>query len=243
MNNSFAGKTVVITGATSGIGEAAAIMFKNENAKVIGIGRNEEKGEYLKSLGIDFMPCDVSNAGRLEEVCLKILQDNSSIDVLVNSAGISVYGTVETMSLEDWRESFAVNVDATFLTCKYFIPRMKEQGGGRIINLGSTAGTVGAGGLQAYSSTKGAVIQLTKSLAAEYSSQNILVNALCPGGTRTPMMLKDGEESCNNFAQLFPIKRLGEPEEIASAILFLAGDGASFMTGSVMLVDGGFTCI
>ena len=239
----FDGKTVVITGATSGIGEASAKMFAAQGAKVIGIGRNETKGDELRSLGMEFIKCDVKDDKALFKACEKILAENERIDVLVNSAGISVYGTVETMSLEDWRESFAVNVDATFITCKCFIPRMKAQGGGRIINLGSTAGTVGAGGLQAYSSTKGAVIQFTKSLAAEYSEFGICCNALCPGGTRTPMMLKDGEEACNEFAQLFPMKRLGEPEEIASACLFLAGEGASFMTGSVMLVDGGFTCV
>lgn len=239
----FQGKTVVLSGATSGIGEAAARMFRREGAQVVALGRNRQKGEELEREGIRFFHCDMESPEEIAAVTKEILRDYARVDVLVNSAGICPGGTVETLSLEEWQRSFRINVDATFLLCKAFLPRMREQGGGRIINLGSTAGTVGADGLQAYSATKGAVIQLTKSMAAAYSCENILVNCLCPGGTRTPMMLCMGEEALSEFAQLFPIKRLGEPEEIASVILFLAGEGASFMTGSVVLVDGGFTCV
>ena len=240
---SFEGKTVIVTGATSGIGEATAKRFLKEGASVAAIGRNPKKGAELESLGIHFYACDVRDEDGLKATVDQIIADLGPADVLVNCAGINPNGTVETMSLKEWRDVYAINVDATFLMCKYLVPVMRANGGGRIINIGSTAGTVGAPDLQAYSSSKGAVIQLTKSMAAAYSAENILVNCVCPGGTRTPMMLDLGEEACNDFAQLFPMQRLGEPDEIASVIVFMAGEGASFMTGSVVLVDGGFTCI
>ncbi len=240
---SFEGKTVVITGATSGIGEAAAKMFLEKGAAVAAIGRNQEKGKELADLGMRFYTCDVERAEEIRSTAEQILADFDRVDVLVNCAGVCPGGTVESLSPEEWRSAFAINVDATFLMSKYMIPRMREAGGGRIINIGSTAGTVGAPDLQVYSATKGAVIQLSKSMAAAYSAENILVNCVCPGGTLTPMMTGMGEEACNEFAQLFPIQRLGQPEEIASVIVFLAGDEASFVTGSVILVDGGFTCI
>ena len=239
----FDGKTVIVTGATSGIGEAAAKKFLKEGAGVAAIGRNPGKGAELEALGMRFYACDVRDADALKKTVDHIVADFGKVDVLVNCAGVNPNGTVESLSLEEWRDVFAINVDATFLMCKYLVPVMRENGGGRIINIGSTAGTVGAPDLQAYSSSKGAVIQLTKSMAAAYSAENILVNCVCPGGTRTPMMLDLGEEACNDFAQLFPMQRLGEPDEIASVIVFMASEGAGFMTGSVVLVDGGFTCI
>ena len=240
---SFEGRTVIVTGATSGIGEATAKRFLKEGASVAAIGRNPKKGAELSALGIHFYACDVRDEDGLKATVDQIIADLGPADVLVNCAGVNPNGTVETMSLKEWRDVYAINVDATFLMCKYLVPVMRANGGGRIINIGSTAGTVGAPDLQAYSSSKGAVIQLTKSMAAVYSAENILVNCVCPGGTRTPMMLDLGEEACNDFAQLFPMQRLGEPDEIASVIVFMAGEGASFMTGSVVLVDGGFTCI
>ena len=127
---------------------------------------------------------------------------------------------------------------------KHLIPAIRRRGGGRIINIASTAGTVGAPGLDAYASTKGAVIQLTRSMAADYAAEGILVNAVCPGGTLTPLMCGiEANGSLDDFASLFPIKRLAQPEEIAAMIVFLASDAASFMAGSTVLVDGGFTCI
>ena len=239
----FANKVAVVTGATSGIGEATALRLMNEGAKVIAIGRNTEKGKELESRGnCKFYAADFTKAQEIEAVCAKIAEEVGQVNVLVNSAGVSIGGTVEELSLEQWNEIFMVNVTATFLMGKYMLPLIRAQGGGHIVNIGSTAGTVGAWGLHAYSSTKGAVIQLSKSMACEYAKENIMVNCVCPGGTRTPMMGND-EAFLDEFAQLFPIKRLGDPAEVANVIAFVASDEASFMSGSVILVDGGFTCI
>ena len=148
---------------------------------------------------------------------------------------------METLTPEDWGQIFALNVTGVFLMSKYIIPLMRANGYGRIVNIGSTAGTVGACGLHAYAATKGAVVQLSKSMAAEYARENILVNCVCPGGTITPLMTGIG--GLDEFSKLFPIGRLAQPEEIARVIVFLASDEASFTVGSTVLVDGGFTCV
>ena len=240
----FQNKIAVVTGATSGIGESVARLLLEQGAVVLGLGRNRDKGAELEKLtGFHFIPCDLSDSRGAEEVCRQLTRDYPRIDILVNSAGISVEGTVESLSLEDWEHSFRVNVTGTFLMCKYIVPLMRQAGYGRIVNLGSTAGTVGAPTLHTYSASKGAIIQLSKSMAATYASENILVNCVCPGGTLTPMMLNMEQQDAEDFAKLFPIGRLAQPEEIARVILFLCGDDASFMVGSTVLVDGGFTCV
>lgn len=239
----FANKVAVVTGATSGIGEATALRLMSEGAKVIAIGRNIDKGKELESKGdCKFYAADFTKPEEIESVCAKIAEEIGRVNILVNSAGMSVGGTVEELTLAQWNEIFMVNVTATFLMSKYLMPLIRKQGGGRIVNIGSTAGTVGAWGLHAYSSTKGAVIQLSKSMACEYAKEGIMVNCVCPGGTKTPMM-GDDQAFLDEFAQLFPIQRLADPSEIANVIAFAASDEASFMSGSVILVDGGFTCI
>ena len=239
----FANKVAVVTGATSGIGEATALRLMSEGAKVIAIGRNIDKGKELESKGdCKFYAADFTKPEEIESVCDKIAEEIGWVNILVNSAGLSVGGTIEELTLAQWNEIFMVNVTATFLMSKYLLPLIRKQRGGRIVNIGSTAGTVGAWGLHAYSSTKGAVIQLSKSMACEYAKEGIMVNCVCPGGTKTPMM-GDDQAFLDEFAQLFPIQRLADPSEIANVIAFAASDEASFMSGSVILVDGGFTCI
>ena len=240
----FQNKIAVVTGATSGIGESVTRLLLEQGAVVLGLGRNPEKGAELEKLGdFHFYPCDFLDSAAVEATCQRIARDYPHVDILVNSAGISVEGTVESLSLEDWERSFRVNVTGTFLMCKYMVPLMRQGGYGRIVNLGSTAGTVGAPTLHTYSSSKGAIIQLSKSMAASYAGENILVNCVCPGGTLTPMLLNMEQQDAEDFAKLFPIGRLAQPEEIARVILFLCGDEASFMVGSVVLVDGGFTSL
>ncbi len=237
-------KTAIVTGATSGIGESTVHRFLKEGAQVIALGRNEEKGAQLQALpNCKFYACDLTKAELTEDVCAQIKQSYEKVDILVNNAGMGVNGTVENLTLNEWEEVFALNVTSVFLMCKHFVPLMRQHGYGRIVNIASTAGTVGAWNLHAYSASKGAVIQLSKSMAAEYAKDNILVNCVCPGGTLTPLMKNLDNESLDAFAQLFPLGRLAQPEEIANVITFMASDEASFMVGSTVLVDGGFTCV
>ena len=241
----MSGKVAVITGGTSGIGRSTAEKLLERGATVLVLGRSRERGAEMEQLGnCHFYPCDMACPEEIAETCDAILRDYPEIDILVNNAGMSIDGTVETLSLEEWNQIFAVNVTSVYLMSKYLIPAIRKRGGGRIINIASTAGTVGAPGLDAYASTKGAVIQLTRSMAADYAAEGILVNTVCPGGTLTPLMCGiEANGSLDDFASLFPIKRLAQPEEIAAMIVFLASDAASFMAGSTVLVDGGFTCI
>lgn len=238
----FHGRTAIVTGATSGIGEETTRQLLEKGATVLAIGRNPQKGGELEALGrCKFYPCNLSDPAQIEAVCGRIAADDPKVDILVNNAGMSVDGTVETLSLESWEKIFALNVTSVFLMCKYIVPLMRANGYGRIVNIGSTAGIVGAWNLHAYSATKGAVVQLSRSMAAEYAGENILVNCVCPGGTLTPLM--EGIGGLDEFAKLFPIGRLARPEEIARVIVFLSSEEASFMAGSTVLVDGGFTCV
>ena len=217
----FHGRIAIVTGATSGIGEETARQLVEKGASVLAIGRNPQKGLELEALGsCKFYPCDLSDPARIQAVCSRIAADYPKVDILVNNAGMSVDGTVETLSLESWENIFALNVTSVFLMSKYIVPLMRANGYGRIVNIGSTAGTVGAWNLHAYSATKGAVVQLSRSMA-----------------------LMEGIGGLEEFAKLFPIGRLAQPEEIARVVVFLSSEEASFMVGSTVLVDGGFTCV
>ncbi len=243
------GKIAMITGATSGIGKATALRFAKEGASLILTGRNEKSGkdlvETIKGMGHTavFYRCDVSALADIDALTQTIDTEFEGIDILLNCAGIATAGTIENLSYEDWDYIFNVNVRSTFAFCKWAVPVMRKRGGGNIINVASTAGTVGADGLHAYSSSKGAVVLLTKSMAADYSKENIRANCLCPGATMTPMMDGLGEEGLQEFAKLIPAKRMAEADEIAGAALFLASDDSSFVYGATLISDGGFTAI
>ena len=243
------GKIAVVTGATSGIGEATAIRMAEEGASIALVGRCGERGDALtdklKQIGAEarFYCCDVSSLEEIDKTTTAIASDFGGIDILFNSAGIATAGRIEDLSYEDWDYIFDVNVRATFAFCKWAVPVMRSRGGGNIINVASTAGTVGANGLHAYSSSKGAVVLLSRSMAADYSEENIRVNCLCPGATITPMMDGLGEEGLQEFVKLIPAKRMAESVEIANTAVFLASEDSSFMYGATLIADGGFTAI
>ncbi|MBL4907535.1 MAG: glucose 1-dehydrogenase [Sneathiella sp.] len=243
-------KTCIITGAASGIGKAIAQAFINEGATVVVTDKNQQQGQRVADeLGASFFHLDVACEEQWE-----ILQKAfPKIDVLVNNAGITGFekGLVahdpEHASLNDWRAVHAVNLDGTFLGCRYAIRAMRETGSGSIINISSRSGMVGIPMAAAYASSKAAIRNHTKTVALYCASQglNIRCNSLHPAAIMTPMwepMLGNSEDRAENEAALVretPLKRFGRPEEVAAVAVLLASDEASYMTGTELNIDGG----
>jgi meso-butanediol dehydrogenase / (S,S)-butanediol dehydrogenase / diacetyl reductase len=255
MAERLSGKVALITGGTSGIGEATAHVFAREGAQVVITGRRVELGETvvaeIKRSGGEaiFIAADVTRA----EDCRRSIDETIAVfgrvDILFNNAGIVTQGTLEETSEEDWTRTFEVNVKGTFLMTKLMLPIMRAQGGGVIVNNASDWGIVGGPHYTAYSASKGAIVLLTKSVALEVARDYIRVNAVCPGDTvverwriderRNPS--GDFEAELKAMGEELPIGRVGTVDEIANAVLFLASDEASFMTGATLIVDGGNT--
>jgi NAD(P)-dependent dehydrogenase (short-subunit alcohol dehydrogenase family) len=255
MADRLPGKVALITGGTSGIGEATAHVFAREGAKVAITGRRVELGEavvaQIKRSGGEaiFIPADVTRAEDCRRSIDETIAAYGRIDILFNNAGVVTQGTLEGTSEADWVRTFDVNVKGTYLMTKLVLPIMRGQGGGVIVNNASDWGIVGGPGYTAYSASKGAVVLLTKSVALEVARDNIRVNAICPGDTyverwhvderRNPS--GDFEAELKAMGDDLPIGRVGTVEEIARSVLFLACDDSSFMTGAALIVDGGNT--
>jgi meso-butanediol dehydrogenase / (S,S)-butanediol dehydrogenase / diacetyl reductase len=250
-------RTALITGGNSGIGKATAQRFAAEGAQIMIAARDVHKAEQtlreIHDAGGDahFFACDVRNPAECEQAVAATLDTFGQIDVLFNNAGIVPYGTVLDTSIEIWQEVFAINVHGTFYMCRAALPSMIAQKRGVIINNASDWSIVGAQNAAAYAATKGAVIQLTRSMALDHGRDNIRVNAICPGDTVVDRWrhnargaaMTDSEyaEYLRQLGASFPLGRVGTVEEIASAALFLACDDSSYMTGQLLVVDGGNT--
>jgi NAD(P)-dependent dehydrogenase (short-subunit alcohol dehydrogenase family) len=246
-------KVALITGGNSGIGRATARLFAAEGAQVMIAARDAAKGAdtlaQIKALGgqAQFVTCDV----RQPEDCRKAVAATTAafgrIDILFNNAGIVPLGTVVDTSLEIWDDLLATNVSGVFYMCRAVLPVMIAQGHGVIVNNGSDWSVVGGQNAAAYCASKGAVALLTKAMALDHARQGIRVNAVCPGDTyveRWDARLKPGqtrEEYLSGIGGLFPLGRVANSDEIAKAVLFLASDESSYMTGQLLLVDGGNT--
>ncbi len=241
------GKVAIITGGTFGIGESTALLFAKEGAKVVIAARNADKGERVVSLikeqGGDaiFIKTDVSQEEDVKELVRETVEAFGKLDVLFANAGVGAMGDIHETTMEDWNKLISIDLTGVFLCSKFAIPEMMKNGGGSIINCASILGHVGHPSVSAYAAAKGGVVNMTRSAAVTYASKGIRVNAVCPGYIDTPMTSNLSEEMRQYLITKHPIGRLGTPEEIATAVLFLASDESSFVTGANLLVDGGYT--
>lgn len=255
MAGQLKGKIALVTGASSGIGRATALTLARAGAKVVVGSRRTREGEetarLIRQAGDEsiFLKTDVSKSVEVAALISKAVETYGRLDCAFNNAGIAgqIARTGECTE-ENWDETIATNLKGVWLCMKYEILQMLKQGGGTIVNNASVAGVVGFPGLPAYSASKGGIVQLTRTAALEYARSGIRINVVCPGGIRTPMgegvveLITGGDPQVEAqlFDRLVPMNRWGSPEEIAEAVVWLCSDGASFVTGHTMLVDGGF---
>ncbi|MFF2889328.1 SDR family NAD(P)-dependent oxidoreductase [Paenibacillus sp. NPDC057967] len=237
-------KVAVITGGASGIGAATARLFVSEGAKVVLVDLNEEKGkafeQELKAAQADalFVKANITSEEEVAGVFRQAQDAFGRVDIVFNNAGIGRVQPTHELEYAEWRNTVNVDLDGVFLVAREAIRVMLASGGGTIVNTASMYGWVGSPGSAAYNAAKGGVVNLTRSLALEYAEKNIRVNALCPGFIDTPII---PEESKQALSAMTPMKRLGQAEEMAKAVLFMASDDSSFMTGGSLIVDGGYT--
>ncbi len=231
-----------VTGATAGIGKAIAKAFAAEGANVIALGTNRERGEELVEQGsgrIAFMQVDVSSKEQVEKAIEETLSKFQKIDILVNNAGITRDGLLMRMSDDDWEKVLQVNLTSSFYTCRAVLRPFMKARRGKIINVSSVVGLMGNPGQTNYAASKGALISFSKSLAKEVASRNITVNCIAPGYIDTQMTEKLPEAKRDEAISHIPLGRMGKPEDIAEATLFLASASADYITGQVLVVDGG----
>ena len=230
-------RTVIVTGARGGIGEATARKFLDLGDRVYGADLDfDETSEELTEV-----VCDVTDPDAVSALVERVVSETGRIDVLVNNAGIRVEKDVINTTIEEWDRMMSVNLTAVFLGCKFSLPHMLKQASGAIVNVASNSGLNPLPNRAAYCANKAGVIGLTRQVALQYARQGVRVTAVCPGTTKTPytktFLEASGVEAA--FSARLPIGRCGEPEEIANAIAYLASDDASFITGSILDVDGG----
>jgi len=239
------GKTAVVTGGASGIGRAVVDAFLREGASV-GVVDRDQRATELE--GLAFAVIGDAGAPRTwQQVHDRATEHWGRLDVLVNNAGYGIRASVTDTTWEDWQAIVTTNVSSVFLGCRTAIPLMREAGGGSVVNMASVAGHIGMSERAAYCATKAAVVGLSKAMAVDHAKENIRVNCVAPGTTDTPYFSKisahldDPDAYRADLAARQPLGRLGRPEEIAAATLFLASDESSFATGSVLTVDGGMS--
>ena len=235
------GKVCVITGTASGIGAESAKLFQSEGAKVVGVDLSPD------AVGDLAIQADVTDAEQVEGMYDQAREQFGKIDVLFNNAGISPDDDASILdtSVEAWDRVQNVNLKSVFLCCKFGIPHLLDNGGGSIINVASFVAVMGAAVSQvSYTASKGGVLAMSRELGVEFARRGVRVNALCPGPIETPLLLElfaaDPEQAARRMVHI-PMGRFGRPEEIANAVLFLASDESSFMTGATFLVDGGIS--
>jgi NAD(P)-dependent dehydrogenase (short-subunit alcohol dehydrogenase family) len=244
-------RVVLVTGAASGIGRAVATRFAAEGCRVVALDRNSDGLTSLcaSDAGLSPVVCDLTDHAALDSAVLETVAHHGRIDVLVNNAGFSYYKLHADSSIEEWRQTQAVNIEAMYAIAKRVTPIMTAAGYGRIINMSSTQARAAASDVTAYAASKGAVEAWTRALAVELAPHGILVNAVAPGCIHTPMCIIDGvdETLAPDFQEWYvrrrkiPLARPGAAEEVAAVVWFLSGDQCTYMTGQTLVVDGGLT--
>lgn len=245
----FDGRVVLVTGAASGIGRATASAFAGAGAKVVASDVDAEAGEALareltsaRAEAI-FVPADVSQCADVEALVERAVRHFGRLDCAFNNAGVegAMAPTAECTE-ENWDRTLGINLKGVWLCMRAEIPRMLEHGGGAIVNMASVAGLVGFENLPAYCASKGGVVQLTRAAALEYAKRGLRINVVCPGVIRTAMVdriTQGAREAEEQFTAMEPMGRMGRPDEVATAVLWLCSDEASFVTGHALAVDGG----
>lgn len=241
-------RIAVVTGASRGIGLAIARQLADDGFHVVLVARDEAKLQSaqteIESKGgvAESRACDLSNSADVESLIEGVVSDRGRIDVLVNNAGINRDGLILRMSDEDFHDVLAVNLTAVFVACRASARPMMRGRWGRIINISSVTGLIGNPGQANYAAAKSGIIGLTKTLAKELGSKGITANVVAPGFIETDMTDAMSEEVLSEAAKRLPLRRLGQPEEIAHAVSYLASEGAGYVTGQVLTVDGGMVC-
>ncbi|NYS29285.1 MULTISPECIES: SDR family NAD(P)-dependent oxidoreductase [unclassified Pantoea] len=242
----FTQKVVVVTGAGSGIGEASAKRFAEEGASVVLVGRTAQKleetlagmtpGDHLVAA------CDVSEADQVKQLSETVLKKYGRVDVLVNNAGVIVQGRVHEVGLDAWKTLMKTDLDGVFHGVHYFMPALLKSKG-NVVNISSVSGLGGDWGMSIYNAAKGAITNFTRALAMDYGADGVRVNAVCPGFTLTDLTEDASQDQAlmERFYDRIPLRRAGEADDIAHAILFIASDEASYITGVNLPVDGGIT--
>jgi NAD(P)-dependent dehydrogenase (short-subunit alcohol dehydrogenase family) len=247
--SSMTDKVAIVTGASSGIGRAAAISFGKAGAKVVVVARREDKGQETVRLVQEasgeavFVQADVTKASDVEAMVEKTLETYGRLDYAFNNAGSGTSGKVVDLSEADWELEINANLKSVWLSMKYEIPAMQQSGGGAIVNISSQGALLGVATYGAYGAAKAGVIALSRAAAAEYSADRIRINTVSPGAVKTDLWAGAPPEMLDQVAAGIPLQRIGAPEDIAEAVVYLCSDGAAFITGHNLVIDGGFTAV
>ena len=242
----LSGKSAIITGGGSGIGKAIAVAFAREGASVVIAGRHQEKlDQAAREIGPGCLPiaADVSQAAHVEKLAKAAIGQFKHINILVNNAGILLPGTAESLTEDDFDQTFNVNVRGLWLLSRAVLPHLRAVGGGSIINIGSVLSTLGARNRVAYSASKGAVLAMTRAMALDHAADKVRVNCICPGIVETEMVAKFSMDESARRQRLswHPLGRFGQPDDIAGLAVFLASDDSAWTTGTAFTVDGGYS--